>query len=145
MRHIFWFASIILMLVPALGPARADAPAGGWQWARSLGGANADRASGMAMDRSGNVYVTGTFEKTIRIGLVTLNSGQYTGLFVAKYDPTGVLKWATAATGSRGRSGNSSRGDAERLLQRLDPLRQLEHRDALELLDPLLGCCSSHL
>lgn len=100
MRHIFWFASIILMLVPALGPARADAPAGGWQWARSLGGANADRASGMAMDRSGNVYVTGTFEKTIRIGLVTLNSGQYTGLFVAKYDPTGVLQWATAATGS---------------------------------------------
>lgn len=100
MRHIFWFASIILMLVPALGPARAEAPPGGWQWARALGGANADRASGMAMDRSGNIYVVGTFEKTIRIGRVTLNSGEYTGLYLAKYDPTGVLQWATAATGS---------------------------------------------
>src|SRR5581483_1229408 len=46
-----------------------------------------------------------------------------------------------------GRGGASRRGggcdggrrDAEFLLQRLDPLRELEHRDALELLDPLLG------
>ena len=38
-----------------------------------------------------------------------------------------------------GRRGDRRRGDAERLLERLDALGELEHGDALELLDPLLG------
>src|SRR5207248_2236120 len=41
---------------------------------------------------------------------------------------------------SRGRGGDRRRRHAERLLERLDALRQLEHRDALELVDPLSSC-----
>src|SRR4051794_16931704 len=41
--------------------------------------------------------------------------------------------------GGRGRGGYCRGGDAERLLERLDALGQLEDRDALELLDPVFG------
>ena len=37
------------------------------------------------------------------------------------------------------RRGDRGRGDAERLLERLDALGQLEHRDALQLVDPFLS------
>src|SRR5215207_2193902 len=45
---------------------------------------------------------------------------------------------ATAAAG-RGRGRDGRRGHAERLLERLDALGELEDRDGLELVDPLLG------
>src|SRR5205807_7221044 len=52
----------------------------------------------------------------------------------------------TAATtrGSRGRRGNRRGRHAELLLERLDPLGELEHGDALELLDPI-SCAGCHL
>ena len=43
------------------------------------------------------------------------------------------------AAGGRGGRGNRGRRDAELLLERLDALGELEHRDALELVDPLLS------
>src|SRR3954452_1028834 len=46
---------------------------------------------------------------------------------------------ATAVAGGRGRGGDRRRRDAELLLERLDALGQLEPRDALQLVDPLLG------
>src|SRR5262245_15852922 len=46
---------------------------------------------------------------------------------------------AGAGAGGRRDGDRGGRGHAERLLERLDALRELEHRDALQLLDPLLG------
>src|SRR2546423_7596161 len=46
---------------------------------------------------------------------------------------------AVAAPGGRSRRGDGLGRDAELLLERLDALGQLEHGDALELVDPLLG------
>src|SRR3954452_18518726 len=46
---------------------------------------------------------------------------------------------AVTARGGRGGRGDGRRRNAELLLERLDALGQLEHRDALELVDPLLG------
>src|SRR4051794_12375860 len=68
----------------------------------------------------------------------------------------GTARAVSAGGGSRrsGR-GNGGRRDAELLLERLDALGQLHHRDRLELVDPFLcrshgysasfssGCCSS--
>ena len=53
---------------------------------------------------------------------------------------------AAAAAGGGGcdRRGHGGRRYAELLLERFDALGQLEHRDALELLDPVL-CLGSHL
>src|ERR687886_269676 len=52
-----------------------------------------------------------------------------------------LLLGAAAVAGGRGRGGRGDgrRRDAELLLERLDALGQLEHRDALQLVDPLLG------
>src|SRR5947199_5930136 len=50
-----------------------------------------------------------------------------------------------AAGRRRGRRSNGGRRDAELLLERLDSLRELEHRDALELLDPLFGTYLRHV
>src|ERR1700719_278930 len=50
---------------------------------------------------------------------------------------------AARASGSRDGRGHGGRRHAELLLERLDALGELEHRGALQLLDPLLcgGCC----
>src|SRR5205823_14831649 len=49
-----------------------------------------------------------------------------------------------AAAGCGNGRRHCGRRDTELLLERFDPLGELEHRDALELLDPLLrACCHS--
>src|ERR671923_132908 len=57
---------------------------------------------------------------------------------------SGLLLRSGAARGRR-RRGDGRRRDAELLLERLDALGELEHGDALELLDPLLGAGSHGL
>src|SRR4051794_14527066 len=59
-------------------------------------------------------------------------------------DGRGLLlgRAAVAATGGRGGRGDGRRRHAELLLERLDALSELEHADALELLDPLCGAGS---
>src|SRR5215211_7498790 len=57
-------------------------------------------------------------------------------------DRPGFLLRGSIARRSAGRRRgrrDRGRGDAELLLERLDPLGELEHADALELLDPFLG------
>lgn len=75
-----------------------------WQWAKSAGGSNTDEANAIAVDASGNTYVTGYFSSTITtIGSYTLtNSGTYSDVFIAKYNPSGTCLWAKS--GKLGRS-----------------------------------------
>jgi uncharacterized delta-60 repeat protein len=54
------------------------------QWQRRLGGANDDRGSGIAVDGSGNVYITG-YEASQTAG--------NTDIFIAKYNTSGVIQW----------------------------------------------------
>src|SRR5205823_8522421 len=61
-------------------------------------------------------------------------------------DRARLLFLLAGAVGASARGGGNRRRDgsrryAELLLERFDALRQLEHRDALELVDPLLGAC----
>ena len=87
--------------VVTVGPAT---PASGppWTWVRTLGGSGSDSTVGLATDGSGNVYATGTFQKTNVIGgtaLVAPPSAQ--NIFVAKYDRSGTPQWATQAGGTK--------------------------------------------
>lgn len=82
-------------------------PSGSFLWALGVGSVLLDGGDSIAVDGAGNSYVTGTFQGTADFdpgpGVVNLTSG--TGapppqvMFLAKYDTSGNLVWARAATG----------------------------------------------
>ena len=78
---------------------------GMWQWAHNMGGHTYDGSNGVAVDSSGNVYVSGSFEgNPVSFGATILQSVGANDLFVAKLNPAGTWQWATSAGGS-GRDG----------------------------------------
>ena len=96
--------------------AKYDA-AGNVLWAKSAGGTNSDYGQSVSTDASGNVYVTGYFgSPTITFGTTTLTNAGITGnskdIFVAKYDASGTVLWATSVGGTSYDSGNSICTDA---------------------------------
>ena len=83
----------------ASSAADADADAGAcspgaFEWATSGGGqGQGDEARGVAADKDGNVWVTGTFIGTATWGAFQLSAADtsHTSIFVAKLDPTGKV------------------------------------------------------
>ena len=73
--------------------------AGTWDWAVSGGGNAYDFGQGIALDGSGNVYITGSFEAYKAVfGATQLTKATLsTDLFVAKLNPAGQWLWATHA------------------------------------------------
>jgi hypothetical protein len=70
------------------------------QWATSIGGTDTDAGQAIATDSNGNVYVIGRYVGSVAIGSTTLtNAGAY-DVFVAKYDTSGIVQWATSIGGS---------------------------------------------
>jgi uncharacterized delta-60 repeat protein len=67
------------------------------QWQRSLGGASTERGQGIAVDASGNVYVTGTTNSQ--------GAGGF-DLLIAKYNTSGVIQWQRSLGGSASEFGN---------------------------------------
>lgn len=72
-------------------------------WAKRAGGTDDDVASSIAVDASGNTFISGYFlSTTFTIGAVALtNTGTWDG-FIAKYDPTGNAVWAKRMVGNNG-------------------------------------------
>lgn len=74
-------------------------------WAKGAGGNMYDYGRSIAVDGSGNVYVTGAFQWSMTIGGITLESddhsnGSHNDIFLAKYGPDGNFLWAVNAEGS---------------------------------------------
>ena len=83
-------------------------------WAKTGAGRFGDRVGGIAPDRFGNVYVTGSFDgDSIRFGndLLVNPSIAYTGMFIAKYDSSGNLLRLTGEYSGGNSSGNSILAD----------------------------------
>jgi hypothetical protein len=70
---------------------------GNWVWAKSAGGSWSDAGRSIATDNSGNVYLTGDFERTAAFGTTTLSTPIYYDIFVAKLDTDGNWSWAKQA------------------------------------------------
>jgi hypothetical protein len=72
---------------------------GNFIWTRGGGGPNSDLIKGMDTDDSGNVIITGTFVSYIYFDSLYISPG---GIFIVKYDSSGVLIWAENITSSNG-------------------------------------------
>lgn len=91
-------------------------PGGNFVWAKKMGGSFSWETSSMALDPSGNVLVTGTFESTEDFdpgsGVVNLVPVGGIDMFVSKLDKDGNLLWAKQLGGTEWEGGNSIATDA---------------------------------
>jgi len=55
---------------------------------------------GVAVDQSGNVYVTGAFNNDVNLGGVTLTNAGSFDAYLVKYSSSGVFQWARRAGGT---------------------------------------------
>lgn len=95
-------AFVCLLMFPFLLFCTGSFSQPGWDWVRSVGGIKDESYKAIAIDHSGNVYVTGTFwSPSITFGSVVLtNAGTSAGdLFVVKYDSLGTVLWAKSLGG----------------------------------------------
>ncbi|MBI3502888.1 MAG: SBBP repeat-containing protein [Bacteroidetes bacterium] len=72
-----------------------------WYWARASSGSSVQLATGVAVDGSGNVYVTGFFDGgSITFGTTTVTSAGNRDIFLVKYSPCGNVLWAKSFGGA---------------------------------------------
>lgn len=78
---------------------------GNFVWAKSWGAFQSDIGQDIAVDATGNVYVTGRFQLTVdfdpNVGTLNIASfGSTEDAFISKLDPSGNLVWAKQLGGS---------------------------------------------
>ncbi len=86
-------------------------PAGNFVWAKKMGGSSYDYGWSVAVDGSGNVYITGEFQGTVDFdpgtGTNNLTSAGQSDIFVSKLDASGNFIWAKQFGGTSQDKGKS--------------------------------------
>lgn len=72
-------------------------PTGKLEWVRPIGGAGHDEGHGIAVDASGNAYITGHYYETVSAGDFSITSAGSADVFIAKYDTYGHPQWIRTA------------------------------------------------
>ena len=87
--------ALIVLLATFLGVAEpVRALTGLTTWSQRFGSTLDDAGYAVAVDASGNVFVTGNFTGTVNFGGVNLVSAGDFDIFVAKYNAAGVHQWS---------------------------------------------------
>ncbi|GHB70406.1 hypothetical protein [Persicitalea jodogahamensis] len=72
---------------------------GSLRWIRHIGGQGSDGGSGVAVNKDGDVYLTGTFTASVSFGGSTLAADGPEDAFIALYNSEGSLKWVRSGGG----------------------------------------------
>ncbi|MDP1728271.1 MAG: LamG-like jellyroll fold domain-containing protein [Bacteroidota bacterium] len=81
-------------------------------WVVSAGSTDDEAASSVAVDASGNPYITGSFRSTATFGSSSVISAGSDDIFIAKYNSSGNLQWVNRIGGTGQDVGNSLTIDA---------------------------------
>lgn len=86
--------TLLIIMATILSVGLQNAQSSEYTWANQINGFINDSGNWVAMDRDGNVFVTGVFIGTLTIGTETLESSGSYASFIIKYDSNGNLLWA---------------------------------------------------
>ena len=93
--------------------------AGNFVWAKAMEGTFNENSFAIALDASGNVYTTGSFQNTVdfdpgagTFNLTSLGLGFVADIFISKLDTAGNFVWAKSMGGANGDGGSSIALDA---------------------------------
>jgi hypothetical protein len=78
----------------------------------TAGGTGSDTGQDIAVDNSGNIYITGAYTGTTKFGAIEKTSTGSTDIFIAKYNSSGVVQWVKSAGGENAEGASSIAVDA---------------------------------
>jgi peptidoglycan hydrolase-like protein with peptidoglycan-binding domain len=73
---------------------------GTFQWVSTFGGTSFDFGRGIAVDSSGNIYITGYFYETVDFGAGNITSSGSADIFVLKLNSSGTFQWVNTYGGT---------------------------------------------
>ena len=73
---------------------------GTFQWVNIFGGTSTDVGQGIAVDSSGNSYITGSFLETVDFGGGNVTSAGSDDIFVLKLNSSGTFQWVSTFGGT---------------------------------------------
>lgn len=92
MKKIFLFTNCLFITALTLAQSAT------FQWTKTMGGSSPDYGQSIAVDPSGNIYTTGSFQGTVdfdpNAGIVNLTASGGSSMFISKLNSLGNLIWA---------------------------------------------------
>ncbi len=90
---------VFLIFCYSVHPIKIYSQVPSFKWAKRAGGTEGEYGRSIAIDGSGNCFITGRFYGMAKFDMITLSSFGGHDIFIAKYDSSGNVLWAKQAGG----------------------------------------------